>query len=57
MVHKSVGKRVKVPFKDDTKVLVKEGILVEANNEYVTIEINGKNQSLPKERVIRIEEL
>ena len=56
MKHPLIGKEVKVPFRDDRKVLVKEGVLVEANSEYVTLKINGKNQSLPIGRVIRIEE-
>ena len=57
MRHTLIGKNVKVPFKDDRKVLVKEGILVEANEEFVTLKVNGKEQSLPTRRVIRIEEL
>ena len=50
-----LGRKVKLIFKDEKKIFVKEGVVSDVSNNFVTLKRGEKEESLPISRIIRIE--
>jgi hypothetical protein len=51
-----LGKRVKLVYDDGNRVTIKFGILKEADDDFISLEVdNGSIEIIPTQRVIRIE--
>lgn len=49
------GKNVKLIFKDEKRILVKEGVVSNVSINFVTLKNKQKEESFPISRIVRIE--
>jgi len=54
-MRRIIGKKAKLVFQDNEKVLVKEGTIIQIDGNFTMIDLGTKIELIPTQRILRIE--